>query len=197
MALDQNMMTLISTVVGGLLAITGGFLAARFSQRIAEKAEKRKLTRERIEELYTLSSQAKEWMRVQLLRACEVEGITLHRRAPDWFFDVVNTEPDCPIEKMEMLISLYLPSLAKTFAAYRTNILIIQHLETEMRNSRHSKRSLEDYSKATLVRTPDIDYRLESETDVVVEFIVQALDNFEQSQEQLRSALQQIAVKSW
>ncbi|HEU5378434.1 MAG TPA: hypothetical protein VFV38_23675 [Ktedonobacteraceae bacterium] len=41
---------------------------------------------------------------------------------------------------------------------------------------------------------PNQEERLKTETTVVVEFIVQILDNFERSQEQLRVALQQIAA---
>src|SRR6266478_4573987 len=97
--LDQSITTILSTLLGGVLAITGGFLATSFSQRMAEKAEGRKLARERIEELYTLSTQMKKWVTVQILRACKVEEVTLHRKAPGWFFDVVSTEEDCPIDK--------------------------------------------------------------------------------------------------
>ncbi|GHO49226.1 hypothetical protein [Ktedonospora formicarum] len=196
MILDPNLMALISTVVGGLLAITGGFLATSFSQRITEKAEKRKQTRERVEELYILSTQIKEWAKVQLLRACEVGEFTLQLKAPGWFFDAVKTEPDCPIEKMEMLVYLYLPSLIRPFETYHTRVLAIQHLETEMRNSVYSKHALEAHCNAALVRTTDIEERLAKDTNAVVEFIVQVLDNFEQSQQELRVALQQIAEKS-
>lgn len=196
MALDQNITTLLSTVVGGLLAITGGFLATDFSQRMAEKAEKHKLTHERIEELYTLSNQVQEWVKVQILRACDVEGTKLHRKAPGWFFDVVKTEPNCPIEKMEMLICLYLPSLVKPFALYRTSVLTIQQLETDMRNHQYSKYMLEAHCDARLIRTPDIADQVENKTDVVIEFIVQILKSFEQNQEQLRVAFQQVAAKS-
>ncbi len=196
MVLDQNITTLLSTVVGGLLAITGGFLATSFSQRMAGKAEKRKLTRERIEELYTLSNQVKEWVKVQLLRACDVEEIKLHRKTPGWFFDAVKTEPDCQIEKMEMLVYLYLPSLVKPFAPYRTSVLAIQQLETGMRNDQYSKYGLEAHCDVWLIRTPDIENRIENKTDIVIEFIVQVLNAFEKRQEQLHVSLQEIAAKS-
>jgi hypothetical protein len=196
MVLDQNITTLLSTVVGGLLAITGGFLATSFSQRMAGKAEKRKLTRERVEELYALANQVKEWVKVQLLRACDVEEIKLHRKTPGWFFDAVKTEPDCPIEKMEMLVYLYLPSLVKPFALYRTSVLAIQQLETDMRNHQYSKYALEAHCDVCLIRTPDVEDRIENKADIVIEFIVQALHSFERNQEQLRVAFQQVAAKS-
>jgi|GEM_PF-2617729 len=196
MALDQNITTLLSTVLGGILAITGGFLATSFSQRMTEKAQKRQVTHQRIEELYSLSDHIKEWAKVQSLRACEVAEITLDRKVPGWFFDAVSTEPECPIERMEMLTYLYLPSLAKPFAEYRASVLTIQHLEVAMRNNHYSKDELKAHCEASLVRTPDVEERLKTETTVVVEFIVQILDNFERSQEQLRVALRQVAAKS-
>ncbi len=71
MILDQNVTTILSTLLGGMLAIAGGFLATGFSQRAAEKTEKRKIAREKTEELYLLSNQVQEWINVQALRACE------------------------------------------------------------------------------------------------------------------------------
>lgn len=196
MVLDQNITTLLSTVLGGILAITGGFLATSFSQHMTEKAQKRQLTCQRIEELYGLSDQVKEWVKVQLLRACEVAEMELHRDVPGWFFDAVKTEPACPIERIEMLAYLYLPSLAKPFAEYRVSVLAIQRLEVAMRNSYYSKHELKAHCEKCLVRDPDVEERLKTETHVVIEFVVQVLDNFEKSQEQLRVALQQVAAKS-
>jgi hypothetical protein len=196
MVLDQNITTLLSTVVGGLLAITGGFLATIFSQRLAEKAERRKVTCERMEELYRLSSQVKEWVKVQVLRACEIEEVTLHRKVPRWFFDAVRTQPDCPIERMEIIASLYLPSIGTIFASYRRSVLAVQHLETEMRNSMYEKSSLEAHCIANLVKDPDIQERIDNGNNIVVEFAVQLLTDFEASQERLLATLSQLAAKS-
>lgn len=193
--IDQNITTLLSTVIGGLLAITGGFLATTFSQRMADKAEKHKLTRARIEELYTLSNQVKEWVKVQLLRACDVEEIKLHRKVPGWFFDAVKTELDCPIEKIEMLVCLYLPSLVKPFELYRASVLAIQQLETDMRNHQYSKYALEAHCDVCLIRTPEVEDRIKNKTDIVMEYIVQVLHTFEEHQEHLHATLQQIATK--
>lgn len=194
--LDQNITTLLSTVVGGLLAITGGFLATSFSQRMAEQAEKRKVVREKLEELYTLSNNIQEWVKVQVLRACDIEEVTLHRKVPRWFFDAVRTEPDCPIERMEIIASLYLPSLVATFTAYRKSVLAVQHLESEMRNSMYKKSSLEAHCTTYLVKDPDIQERIENGNNIVVEFVVQLLTNFEESQESLLATLQHIAAKA-
>ena len=178
MLLDQSITTILSTLLGGVLAITGGFLATSFSQRMAEKAEGRKLARERIEELYTFSTQMKKWVTVQILRACEVEEVTLHRKTPGWFFDVVNTEEECPIDKMEMLINLYLPSMKSTFAVYRQSVLAIQQLEAELRNNSYTKYSLEIYCKTTLVIPPERNEFIKTNSDIVVELIVALLSTF-------------------
>jgi hypothetical protein len=50
---------IFTTLMGGMLAVMGGFLATYLSQYLAGKTEKRKLVREKIEELYTLSIEIK------------------------------------------------------------------------------------------------------------------------------------------
>src|SRR5258708_24105618 len=53
--LDQNLTTLLSVALGGVLAITGGFISNNYIQATARKSEKRRVVHEKIDELYTLA----------------------------------------------------------------------------------------------------------------------------------------------
>ncbi len=193
MTLDQNVTTLLATALGGVLAIMGGFLATTISQRMAEKAEKRKLSREKIEELYLLAKQMEKWVKSKLLRACEVEDVTLHyNKAPAWMYNTVNTDESCPIEKMDMLISLYLPMLKKTFSSYYSSVFAIQRLDTELQNSHFSRCSLEEYCRANL-KMGIVEELQETPEDKVVLYLVELAGNFEKANDSLQEALEKLA----
>jgi hypothetical protein len=197
MTLDQNITVLLSTVVGGLLAIIGGFFATTLSQRMAEKAEKRKLTHEKTEELYMLAKQMQKWVKSQLLRACVVEEVKLHyKKAPVWMYDKVNTEESCPLEKMEMLVGLYLPILKKTFSSYYSSVFAIQRLDTELQNSHFDRRSLEEYCKTNLETDTTVNIVEElqkTNADKVVQFLVDLAARFEVANDTLQEALEKLA----
>src|SRR5712692_6160706 len=57
--LDQNVINLLSVVLGGILAIAGGFISNYYIQAMARKSEKRRIVRDKIDEVYTLSTQVK------------------------------------------------------------------------------------------------------------------------------------------
>lgn len=193
--LDQSVTAILSTLLGGVLAITGGFLATTFSQRMMEKAEKRKLVRERVEEAYILSYQIKEYVTVQLLRACKVAEVTLHHNVPGWFFDTVDMETACSIEKMKMIIDLYLPDSKKPFLPYQKSVLAVQQVEINLRNRYYTKYSLEKYCKEKLVVTPEMKKRIEDSGDVVVEFVILLLSEFEENQTKLQASLQTMVTR--
>ncbi len=58
--LDQNITTIIVTLLGGLLTVGGGFLASYYIQSTKNKAEKKKEQKTRIEQLYLMTNDIKQ-----------------------------------------------------------------------------------------------------------------------------------------
>lgn len=118
--LDQNMTTLLSTLLGGLLAIIGGFLAIYITQFMANKAEQRQLVREKIEEAYILVNEVIASNRSYASR------ITREKLEPlqiDWQFneDFVN-RTYVAMHKLLMLVDLYIPELKQDFKDFASSM---------------------------------------------------------------------------
>ncbi len=123
--LDQNLTTLLSVFLGGLLAIAGGFISNFYIQATAKKAEKRRLVREKIDEIYTLSTQIKTSF---YLRIWHRSYYTQEQYAKiHMFSDEAARELRDIGERMEMLTRLYIPSLTSAILEYRQKIKNIDH----------------------------------------------------------------------
>jgi hypothetical protein len=59
--MSDQIVPLIAALIGGIFAIVGGFLATYFQQRVARDAEKRKVIREKVEEIYNFTNQINDW----------------------------------------------------------------------------------------------------------------------------------------
>ncbi|MGZ3609041.1 MAG: hypothetical protein ACXVBU_03155 [Ktedonobacteraceae bacterium] len=110
--LDQNITTLLSTLLGGLLTIVGGFLANYYIQSTSNKTEKRKEKKTRIEQLYLLSNDIRQtFYRLEFNQVSDA----------DWtseFLRVNKVESD-----MEMMVMLYVPELTEVMYTYLKSIL--------------------------------------------------------------------------
>jgi hypothetical protein len=87
---------LLPVIVGGLIAIGGGFASAVFLHRRHTKAEKRKLRAEKLEEFVTALYEHKHWL--DKIRNIRVSG------APE-------IEPPTPFAKVQAICSIYFPQL--------------------------------------------------------------------------------------
>jgi hypothetical protein len=120
----------VAAIIGAALSIAGGFFASYINQRMTSITEKRKIVREKIEETYLLSNQVKIWFQIQLQRICEKDGIEeTFANLPFWFLDSSTKEPECPIDRIEMLVGLYIPSLKKYSDYCRNCILKMQNTQ--------------------------------------------------------------------
>lgn len=59
--MDQNIITLLATALGGALTLIGGIVATYFTQMLNNRDERRRFVREKCEEAYILADQVKRW----------------------------------------------------------------------------------------------------------------------------------------
>ncbi len=110
---EQVATTLLGTVLGGVLAIVGGFVASLFSQRLARDEEKRTVIREKSEEIYKLANQAADWSSEQsAIVVARTKGKDTGTGTP---FQLENRADD-----IVMLVRLYIPALAVDAEALRS-----------------------------------------------------------------------------
>jgi hypothetical protein len=123
--LDQNLTTFLSVALGGVLAITGGFISNYYIQATARKSEKRRIVREKIDEIYTLSTQVKTsfylriWHRSYYTQEQYAKIHLISDEAARELRDIG--------ERMEMLTRLYVSSLTSDILEYRQKIKYIDH----------------------------------------------------------------------
>lgn len=127
--MNSSFIPLISVVIGGLLTIIGGFLGNYFTQSIIRKSETKKLIREKIEEIYNTAGEIKKWL---LFVEEHVAGAT---------------EPPCPIDKMVMLVSLYVPKLKASTSDVRQ---IVEKAKAAYYKGKFDERATDKYLTAIL-----------------------------------------------
>ncbi len=101
---SQDITTLVAALLGGILAIVGGFLGALFSQQLARAEEKRTVVREKTEALYKLANQLADWA---LGQASLIQQ--LQKSTPGT--STLELQTDSPLEDLVMLSRLYIPAL--------------------------------------------------------------------------------------
>ena len=94
----KDFLPLIQVLIGGLLTVVGGFTASYFLQSVARKVDKKKLIREKLEQVYILTIQTSEWIKSEMRQTV----------AP---IEKEKTAEKNPVDQIEMLIILYEPSL--------------------------------------------------------------------------------------
>lgn len=104
---------LFSTIAGGLLTALGSFTANYITQSAAEKAERSKLLHARIEETYNLCEQIDKWIKY-LEKTTNETSVAIKKTSMqkiDFIKHISVNEPDCPIEKVKMIVLLYLEEI--------------------------------------------------------------------------------------
>jgi len=189
---EQIIITFISLILGSILTMGVTY----FSQRMSSNVEKEKVVREKIEELYTLTIQMKTWMQTQLLCACKLEEITWHSDRPDWYVTDATIGAECPINRVEMLVKLYVPSLRNPFAAYRWSVLETQTLEGILKRN-ESKSSLEALAanKHYHIDIKAFDADEEKRVEMVIDFLRDLSDTFCHYHQSFQEALEKLVLK--
>lgn len=101
----RDFIPLIATLIGGALAIIGGYVSNYLLQSRSRQAERRKVIHEKLEELYVLTIQVDDWLQHRY-RQC-ISKVALQ--------DVVDNNP---ITRLVMLVKLYEPSLSKDVESF-------------------------------------------------------------------------------
>ena len=120
--LDQNGVAILvaivgvfSTIVGSLLTTLGNYISVNQSS----KKEKKKTIESKIEEIYLLSNQISNWVKANLSSIYDEQGIKM-------YYIVHGTETECPVDRFNMLVCLYTPSIKKESLEC---ISVVQHIK--------------------------------------------------------------------
>ena len=109
--MDKDYIPLLSVIVGGLLSTLGGFFANYMLQSKSRDAEKRKLTRDKLEEAYLLSHEVIDWIQKQMKEMAAFAG---------------GEDAHCPIERVVMLIKFYEPKLTPSAVEFAQNVEVFK-----------------------------------------------------------------------
>lgn len=122
--LNQNITTLLAALIGGLLSISGGFLANYYIQSSTDKLSKRKEIRNMLEQIYKKTQSAR-------IDYC---AIAKKIATKDEFENELTHLAEI-MYQIEFLVDFYLHPLEKDFSVYSKPIWqTIDMLETESPN---------------------------------------------------------------
>jgi hypothetical protein len=182
----------ITSIISQLLIIVATALVTYFLTR---RGERKKKVRESIEELYRFLSQVDIWMKVTLRYLYkELDKMDYYRPViPGEYLEDFTKEPECPIDRLEMLIELDTPSLKKYLPEYK-------FIVSEMRSVRyyydaHKSRSLLDYYFGG-VTFDEYEKMSGKQVNSMEEFFQYIGSKFPQLHDDLRSALGKLARKN-
>src|SRR6266849_743672 len=104
--LGQSLLTLLATVLGGILATVGGIAANYYTQVFNNRAERQKFIREKCEEAYLLADQVKLWAKNENHRWWQKYYEEFEPDSDELAMYRKEFEPiDCPINKLMMIIT--------------------------------------------------------------------------------------------
>jgi hypothetical protein len=112
------MSNLIPTIVGGMLAIIGGFLATCLTKLMTNRADKRKIIREKLEEIYSLINEMEDNLNSSLIRINELVVEPSQKFDAQYATVSLFKEMISYTHKIEMIAHLYLPYIAKDADSY-------------------------------------------------------------------------------
>jgi len=121
---QQDLFTAIISFAAGIVGALIAVLTAYLQQRMARDDEKRKVIREKIEDIYTLLNQVQAWAALQVTT---LEGLLAIRSGKSTGTGHTPGDGDCPIDKIVTFIHIYFPKLRKKINTYN---LTVQDVDT-------------------------------------------------------------------
>lgn len=109
--LDQNTALIFSALIGGILTIAGGFIANYYIQTTTRNLSKRKEIRNILEQLYKDVNQIKDVHYAVVTRSIKEQ--TIYYFKAEELSDLLTY-----INKIDMLVNLYISPLREDFAKY-------------------------------------------------------------------------------
>ncbi len=146
--LDSDLIKqIILTIVTCTLTFIVGFVTAQLTQRSAEKSENKKLLREKIEKIYTLTNQAERWFNIQIWNALKLFGEEMTASPVFGFIHIrdITEEVECPFEEIQTISEMYVPSIKKDVDSYLYNsglVRIVRNIATSGEDEKEIKLSL-------------------------------------------------------
>ncbi len=193
--MEQSLLSIfgsINSIISQLLVIV---VTAIVTYLLTRRGERKKKVRESLEEIYKLLSQVDIWMKVTLRYLYkEIDQIDYYRPAiPGEYLDDFTKEPECPIDRLEMLIELDTPSLKQYLSEY-------MFIVSEMRNVRyyydaHKSISTLDYYFGG-VTFDEYEKMSGKQVNSTGEFFQYVGSKFPKLHDDLRSALGKLARKN-
>jgi hypothetical protein len=159
MVLDQNTTVLLSTLLGGLLTLGGGFIANFYIQSASTKNDKQKSIRNMIEQIYKDTKKIEDLYEEYRQVLYQYEITTSIERIDEYTASSLNKKLEEDLEEkrrliktnldhIELLVTLYLPSLAQSFSTYQNKIsAFIGKLRSHLTSEDLSEEKLEEISK--------------------------------------------------
>src|SRR5713101_2777074 len=114
--LDQGIVTVITNIVSVAGALTAVWIGSRFGR----SNDRRKKIRDSLEEIYKISNQVNIWIQVSLRYLYKEIGKEDRYNVviPPEYVEEYTKVPECPIDRLEMLISFDAPVLTKHLPEY-------------------------------------------------------------------------------
>ena len=143
--LDQSIATLLSTLLGGLLTVLGGFVGSYYIQSTSNKVSKRKEIRNIIESIYKDIQKIER--RYQFIDE-NFRNKDMRKEVHEAMYDV-----DEILDHVDLLVNLYLTPLSQDYFAYA------QRLRESIRKSgTNFDKATEALKEDNNVDLPRIDY---------------------------------------
>ena len=182
-------------IIIALIAVTGTLTGTKLGNYYTLKSERRKKVRESIEEIFTLNTQIRIWVHVTLRYLYdEISKIDYYRDViPAEYLEKSGKEPDCPIERLKMLLNLDAPSILVNSIEY---IYIVSQLR-EMKyiyDTHKSEKTLDYY--ITGVAHHRIGVLFSEDINSASEFLDYASKMFDKFQASLTIELSDLAQKN-
>ena len=127
--MDQSILNIITTIIAVAGAIAGTIVGVILTNNTTLKREKRKITREKCQEIFELFLQINRWLDNENSRWWKRfdEDVTI--------FPPISDTLECPIDNFLMLVILYTPQLEKLALELNTMVKRIEADEWEYRDS--------------------------------------------------------------
>ncbi len=119
--IDQTLASLLSTLFGGLLTITGGIIGSYYIQKISSQAEDRKEIREMAKNIYK-DIQAIDTI-CRAVRNISIDNVDKFSKNTDEITEMNHN--------IEMIVILFLPTLVEDSAAFSEQISLFMTGATE------------------------------------------------------------------
>ncbi|SRR6266566_1470588 len=167
--LDQTTALILAAVIAAVAALLGsligGIALPYLTHRLATKAERGKIVREKIEEIYLLTDKVKLWLDVQVNNL-----LVFVDREPE----LKNKDvPECPDERLMMLVKLYVPELKKSATEFcncidKFNSLVNSYTDYRFLEAIHEDKDFYNRVKAITTTSNSSYYHLMSSIEKLV-----------------------------